>query len=1347
MFAGLGLLIALASSAKAQTNATINIESDLPGVQISSNLFGIFFEEINMAGDGGIYAELVRNRMFEDAATPVQWTLVTNGSAAGSYRIDTLLPLNPTNTQELALTKTSGSGSIGAANNGYYGIPLAGGAAYNLSVYARCAAGFTGPIDVELESADGGTSYAFGSISGLTTNWQNFNLSLVPTLTDPSAQIALKISQTGTVYLGFVSLFPAQTFNHRTNGLRPDLANMLVNLKPSFMRFPGGSWVDGTSLADAYHWEPTVGPLIDRMERYNVWGYMVDNGLGFFEYLQMCEDIGAQPLFCINCGMDVSQDAVSTNNLGPWVQEALNAIQFANGEVSTYWGAQRAAMGHPAPFNLQYMEIGNENNGAAYNANYGLFYNAIKSNYPDMHLIADSQGTIPTSAPVEMVDQHYYSDPGFFESSATLYDNYSRNGPKVFVGEYAVTSGSGNGNLAGALGEAAFMTGMERNSDVVRMASYAPLFANLNNKDWNPDLIYFTGTQVYGTPSYYVQQMFGLNRGNLVLPTTVASPNSPLYVSSSVIPATSQIIVKVVNVNGTAVPTTINVSGVGAIAASGTLIQLTSANATDENSLSNPTLVFPTTNTLTTAGTNFAVTLPANSLSIFKLEASGFHAPTNLLFSISPTISVGQIVPSAVAVQEAGQTNIISLAGNYSVVYSSADTNIALVEGNGDVAGMGLGTTTIFASYAGLTATQAVQVVPAPPTTLIHRYSFNDGTANDSVGTNNGTLYNASGDASIANGQLNLVGAVGDYVDLGPGIISTTNLTTGAVSFEAWATFYPVNGAWARLFDFGNISGASGANYIFLAADTSANGGSSRVAISDIVGNGDETGFELNNLLGLTNLHVVVVFNPAPNRQFLGLYTNGVLAAWTPTGGKNIASVDDVFSFLGHSLWSADAYLNGSIDEFRIYNGELSPGQIAASQEAGPNELNLNPGAFVSLVLNAGSAPIILGGSRQLAAYLNFSQATNVNVLGSPSLMLTSSDTNVFTVNAAGLIFAAGLGTASLTGVYDYITNGITSAYTNSVAIEVLDSFQATLVHRYSFTNGTANDLVGQANGTLHGNASISGGRLILPNTTSAAPATDYLQLPAGILTNSVNGVGPIQNDPAVTIEAWATVAPNQYVWANLFDFGAQDGGGDSAYDIHACVHASDGDTIVGISDSDNANVDYQYVDCGAGSGLDGSANVHVVCVFDPPDGYLAIYTNAALLGEDSAVTITMAGVDGVRNIIGADNWPDPGMQGSVQEFRIYNGVLRPDEIAATQLLGPSQLLSCNSPAISLATGGGKLTLSWPLASAGFTLMSSSSLTAGNWLPVAVQPQIVNQNHWQISVPISAAAQFYRLER
>ncbi len=498
----------------------IVIQADQPGIQISSNLFGIFFEELSSAGDGGLYAELIRNRSFEDNPTnAVNWSFVTSGTATGQWSLDTSLPLSATNTNALSLTFQSGVGTVGAANSGYWGIPVSAGAAYNLNLYARGVAGFTGPVTVSLENSSGSSVYAQTTIGGLTVGWQHFTRALFPSASDPAARLVLRISSAGTVVVDFVSLFPAQTFNNRTNGLRPDLANMLVNLRPAFMRFPGGAWVDGSGVPNFYNWETTVGDPANRVPRWDLWGYMVDNGLGYHEYLQFCEDLGAAPLFVVNCGMDYST-AVPTNQLAPYVQIALDAIQYANGDTNTPWGAQRAANGHPAPFNLRYLEIGNENGGSAYNDHYAFFYDAIKAQYPYIQLIAN---TPVSSRPMDIVDEHFYSSPSFFIQQSTRYDSYSRSGPKVFVGEYAVKYAGDRPNLTGALGEAAFMTGMERNSDVVLMASYAPLFANLNNQDWNPNLIYFNGTQVYGTPSYYCQQMFSLNRGDYVLPTAVTT--------------------------------------------------------------------------------------------------------------------------------------------------------------------------------------------------------------------------------------------------------------------------------------------------------------------------------------------------------------------------------------------------------------------------------------------------------------------------------------------------------------------------------------------------------------------------------------------------------------------------------------------------------------------------------------------------------------------------------------------------------------------------------------------------------------------------------------------------------
>lgn len=512
------------AGARAQGTATVSIDVSRPGPVISSNLFGIFFEEINSAGEGGIYAELIRNRSFEDSSNSLpHWSLVKTGSATGQIALDTSSPMSALNRQSMALTMSGGSGSVGAANEGWFGVPVTKGTTYNLEFYARRAHDFSGSLAVSIES-DGGKIYAQNVFHGLTGDWKHYNASLVVNGTDSAARVVLRVAQAGTVYVDFVSLFPAATFKNRPNGLRPDLTKMIVNLNPSFMRFPGGSWVDGTSIANAYHWKPTTGFLPDRVARTNIWGYMVSNGLGYHEYLQMCEDLGVQPLFDVNCGMSVNQTSVGVANLGPWVEEVLEAIEYANGSTNTPMGAWRAENGHPAPFNLQYVEIGNENSGADYDANYAVFYRAIKAKWPAMHLIANSYGTVPTSAPVEILDEHYYNNASWFAQNSTRYDSYSRSGPKIFVGEYAVAYNIGPGfpaTLQNALGEAAWMTGIERNSDVVSMACYAPLFANWNNQDWTPNLIYFNGTNAYGTPSYYVQQMFAQNRGDVVLPTTV----------------------------------------------------------------------------------------------------------------------------------------------------------------------------------------------------------------------------------------------------------------------------------------------------------------------------------------------------------------------------------------------------------------------------------------------------------------------------------------------------------------------------------------------------------------------------------------------------------------------------------------------------------------------------------------------------------------------------------------------------------------------------------------------------------------------------------------------------------
>jgi len=513
------LLVPVASAAfAADATATLTVDAARPGSRISPMLWGIFFEDINLSADGGIYPELVRNRSFEDSEKPEPWKLVTTGKAKASMAVDDTKPLNPVNRRSLKLTIAGADGGkVSVINEGYWGMAVVKDAEYRLSLSARSGDGLRGPLAVAIEGKSG-AKLARGDVDGLTAEWKTFTLDLKSRGTDPHAKLVLSIARPGTIWLDMVSLLPKNTW--KGHGLRPDLAEMLAGLRPSFVRFPGGCWVEGDELKWAYRWKRTIGDVAQRVPLWNLWKYYATHGLGFHEYLVMCEDLGAEPLFVINVGMS-HRENVPMDKMQEWVQDALDAIEYANGPATTTWGAVRARAGHPEPFHLKYMEIGNENGGPAYQERYALFYDAIKARHPGIRLVAD----VPTEKrPADIVDEHYYSSPEFFMVQSERYDKYPRKGPKIYVGEYAVTQNCGHGNLRGALGEAAFMTGMERNSDVVVMASYAPLLVNANHRAWNPDLINFDSSRVYGIPSYYAQKMFSENRGDVVLPLQVACP-------------------------------------------------------------------------------------------------------------------------------------------------------------------------------------------------------------------------------------------------------------------------------------------------------------------------------------------------------------------------------------------------------------------------------------------------------------------------------------------------------------------------------------------------------------------------------------------------------------------------------------------------------------------------------------------------------------------------------------------------------------------------------------------------------------------------------------------------------
>jgi len=521
-------VLASAISANAQP-AKITVDAAHPAHPIAPTLWGIFFEDINMSTDGGIYPELVRNLSFEDSDKPDNWKFASLGDGQSEAAVITadvqakppVPPLNAFNRKSLRVKM---NGAFTLQNEGYWGMNIVAGDSYTLKLAAR-GEKFPGKLTVKILSSTGAV-LANGDIFGINSGWKYHTLDLTATGTDPKAKLEISGDGKGILFLDMVSLLPKKTW--KDHGLRPDLAESLADLHPAFVRFPGGCWVEGDDFAHMNHWKNTIGNIDSRTPLWNIWGYNATHGLGYYEYLQMTEDLGAEPLFCINIGMS-HKETIPMDRMAQWVQDALDAIEYANGPTNSIWGAQRAAAGHPAPFNLKYMEIGNENGGPAYRERRPLLVNAIRAKYPEMHLITDTYWvgeSYPKDQRPEIIDEHFYDTPEFFMRNANHFDQYDRNGPKVFVGEYAVTRGCGLGDLRGAIGEAAFMTGLERNSDLVIMASYAPLLVNLNHRAWNPDLINFDSANWYGLPSYYVQKMFAENRGDVSLPTEVQSPDA-----------------------------------------------------------------------------------------------------------------------------------------------------------------------------------------------------------------------------------------------------------------------------------------------------------------------------------------------------------------------------------------------------------------------------------------------------------------------------------------------------------------------------------------------------------------------------------------------------------------------------------------------------------------------------------------------------------------------------------------------------------------------------------------------------------------------------------------------------
>lgn len=529
----------LASSLAANAQVKINVDAANPGIKVSPNLYGIFFEDINHAADGGLYAELISNRSFEDSdnAIPTWRTSVSNGASITSQLVSKAL-LNNAQGKALQITvKADKAATASLINEGFWGINAVQGRTYKLSLFAK--GNYKGGLKARLISADGKTVYAETTVdAAIGKKWNKYTAELTVNANDPKAQFELVFDGKGTVTLDVVSLFPP-TFMNRPNGLRPDLAQLLYNIRPKFVRFPGGCYVEGQeSPENAFHWEKTIGPIEQRPGHKNVnWRYRTSDGMGFDEYLQLAEDLNAKPLYVVNVGL-WHGGMTPVDSIQPWIDECMNALEYANGPVTSKYGALRAKNGHPEPYNIEYLEIGNENNqpdpalqSDHYYERFKKFKDAVLAKYPNMHLIGnvvawgDDNPTWDSKESVELLDEHYYRNPAWFAENFNKYDTYNRKGSEIYVGEYAVTQGFGNmGSLDAALGEAVYMMGIENNSDIVTMASYAPIFANLNDRMWAPDMIQFTSDKVFGTPSYYVQNLMANNVGTRVLKVNQTNP-------------------------------------------------------------------------------------------------------------------------------------------------------------------------------------------------------------------------------------------------------------------------------------------------------------------------------------------------------------------------------------------------------------------------------------------------------------------------------------------------------------------------------------------------------------------------------------------------------------------------------------------------------------------------------------------------------------------------------------------------------------------------------------------------------------------------------------------------------
>jgi alpha-N-arabinofuranosidase len=628
---GLGVAALLSMvAAQAQGPATLTIHTDQPLHKVSPTLYGLMTEEINYSYDGGLYAEMVQDRTFLNSRSDTEnWIPVAMGNARGLVARDmstgpsAALPAS----MKITVEQADKANAFGLRNGGWWGVLVKPETTYTGSVWAKAdKEGAGAAVKVSLVANDTGKVLASATLPVLTADWKQYNFTMKTGASGEASyanQILVTVDHPGNVWLQVLSVFPPM-YKNRANGNRIDLMEKLAAMHPAFLRFPGGNYLEGNTIPDRFDWKRTIGPLVDRPGHASPWRYHSSDGMGLLEFLEWCEDLKMQPVLAVYAGYSLQRQVVKPGaDLVPYVQDALDEIEYVTGDASTKWGAERAKDGHPAPFALTYVEIGNEDfadGSKSYDGRYAQFYDAIKAKYPALQLIA----TTPVKGhAMDVLDDHYYKRAEQFFGDAHHYDNADRNGPKIFVGEWATREGTPTPNMGAALGDAAWMTGMERNSDLIVLASYAPLFVNVNpgGMQWQSNLIGYNAASSYGSPSYYAQVLFAGHVGTEVVASELQDAGDRLFYSVTRDPAKGIVYLKLVNASSAAQELRISVDGTKSVGASAKLVQLSAGSTAATNSIFDPTRVMPVESTVKGVGKEFTRTLPGYSIEVLEIAA------------------------------------------------------------------------------------------------------------------------------------------------------------------------------------------------------------------------------------------------------------------------------------------------------------------------------------------------------------------------------------------------------------------------------------------------------------------------------------------------------------------------------------------------------------------------------------------------------------------------------------------------------------------------------------------------------------------------------------------------------